>query len=61
MVLTYCGGLHQESDDAEEVHICIINSELNKDGSCVHVQPFILKKILKCAVEEGNKFLKKVP
>lgn len=52
--LTYSWALHQECDDTEEVHICIINSELNKYCPRVHIQPFIYEKILKCAVDEEH-------
>lgn len=53
--LTYSCGLHQECDNAEEVHISVVNGELCKDRPCVCIQPFVLEQILKGAVDEVNK------
>lgn len=50
--LTYSRGLQQECDNAEEVHVSIINGELYKDGPGVHIQPFVPEQILKGAVDE---------
>lgn len=49
--LTYSCRLKQESDDAEEVHVSIINSELHKDRPGVHIQPFIPEQMLKGAAD----------
>ncbi len=53
--LTYSCGLQQECDDAEEVHVSIINGELYKDRPCVHIQPFVPEQIVKGAVDEVYK------
>lgn len=53
--LTYACGLQQECDDAEEVHISIIDSELYKDRPSVHIQPFVPEQILKDAIDEEHK------
>lgn len=46
-LLTCCCGLQHECDDAEEVDIGIVHSELKKDCLGVHVKPGVLIKVLK--------------
>lgn len=53
--LTYSCGLQQECDDAEEVDISIIHSELHKDRPGVLIQPFVPEQRLKGAVDEVQK------
>lgn len=52
VLLTYSRGLQQKRDNAEEIHICIINSELNKDGPRVHIEPHIVEQIVEGAVDK---------
>lgn len=44
--LTDGGGLQHERDNAEEVDVGIVNSELHKDGLGVHVKPGVVIKVL---------------
>lgn len=45
--LTYGCGLHHECDNAEEVDIGVVHSELNKDRLSVHIKPGGIIKVLK--------------
>lgn len=56
--------LQGECDDAEQVDIGVVDSELHKHGSGQGVQPAVVKKILENPVEEeclGVFFLGRLP
>lgn len=52
--LTYSSRLQQESDDAEEVDVSVVNSEFYKDGSGVAIQPLVPGEILEASVNEAH-------